>query len=278
MKNIKGNKIDEAFLKLKSSGKAAFTPFISIGDPDMGTSLEIAKKLIDCGADMIELGFPFSDPMADGKVIQRSYERALKNSITMKDALGFVKQLKSYGNIPVIFFTYYNPVFIMGEDFARDAAEAGVDGVLAVDLPVEESGELTKFLYKYGIYQIYLLAPTTDEERMKSILSHAGGFVYYVSVTGVTGARKSLPEAVRSDVGNIKKESSLPVGVGFGVSSREQAAEVAGYADAVIIGSKIIKFIEDNLGDNKKILKEISEFAQGINSSLKSVSGDKSKK
>ena len=134
--------------------------------------------------------------MADGKVIQRSYERALKNKISMKDAFNFIKRLKSFKDIPIIFFTYYNPVFILGEKFSEDASNAGIDGILVVDLPPEESYELTRYIKSKNIYQIYLLAPTTGRERMKQILSHANGFVYYVSVTGVTGARQSLPETI----------------------------------------------------------------------------------
>ena len=268
MKKIKGNKIDAVFKALKHKKRKAFIPFISIGDPDMKTSLEIATTLADSGADIIELGFPFSDPMADGKVIQRSYERALKNKISMEDAFGFIKELKSHKDIPVIFFTYYNPVFVMRERFAEGAAEAGVDGVLVVDLPPEESGELTEYLDKYGIYQIYLLAPTTDKNRIKNILSRAGGFVYYVSVTGVTGARESLPETIRASVRSIKEIGSIPVGVGFGISSGEQARDIAESADAVIIGSKIIKFIEDNMDDKAAMINEISKFSSGIISVL----------
>lgn len=267
-KKANNNKIDELFKKLKSEGKTAFIPFISIGDPDMETSLEIAKTLIRNGADIIELGFPFSDPMADGKVIQRSYERALKNRISMEDAFDFIKKIKFFKDIPVVFFTYYNPVFILKEKFAEGAKNAGIDAILVVDLPPEESGELSKYINNKNIYQIYLLAPTTGSARMKKILSIAEGFVYYVSVTGVTGARKSLPETIKSSVQKIKKKSSIPVGVGFGVSSKEQAKEIAGYADAIIIGSKIIQFIEDNIKDKQKIINKISEFSSDFNSVL----------
>ncbi len=262
----KDNKIDKVFIKLRTENKTAFIPFISIGDPDMETSLEIAKTLVNNGADMIELGFPFSDPMADGKAIQKSYERALKNKISMEDAFTFIKTLKAFRDIPVIFFTYYNPVFVLGAKFAAGAAKAGIDGVLVVDLPPEESGELTKYIKEKGIYQIYLLAPTTGKDRMKQILSGSKGFVYYVSVTGVTGARKSLPETIYSKVKEIKEISSIPVGVGFGISSKEQVKDIAKYSDAIIIGSKIIQFIEDNIGDKREIIKKISEFSSDIKS------------
>ena len=262
------NKIDTFFNKLKSANRTAFIPFISIGDPDIETSFEIAKTLINNGADMIELGFPFSDPMADGKVIQKSYERALKNTISMQDAFDFIKRLKAYRDIPVIFFTYYNPVFVLGPKFANGARNAGVDGVLIVDLPPEESDEFTKYIKKKDIYQIFLLAPTTDIDRMRYILSYAEGFVYYVSVTGVTGARETLSAAIRSKVDEIKKISDIPVGIGFGISTKEQVKEISEYADAVIIGSKIIQFIENNINDKSRILKEIAEFSSNIGSSL----------
>ncbi|RZD15134.1 MAG: tryptophan synthase subunit alpha [Candidatus Acidulodesulfobacterium ferriphilum] len=262
------NKIDTFFNKLKAANRTAFIPFISIGDPDIETSFEIAKTLVNNGADMIELGFPFSDPMADGKVIQKSYERALKNIISMQDAFDFIKRLKAYRDIPVIFFTYYNPVFVLGPKFATGAANAGVDGVLIVDLPPEESGEFTKYIKKKDIYQIFLLAPTTDIDRMRYILSYAKGFVYYVSVTGVTGARETLSAAIRSKVEEIKKISDIPVGIGFGISTKEQVIEISEYADAVIIGSKIIQFIENNINDKSRILKEIAEFSSNIGSSL----------
>lgn len=262
------NKIDTCFNKLRIAGQTAFIPFISIGDPDIETSFEIAKTLVDNGADIIELGFPFSDPMADGKVIQKSYERALKNTISMRDAYDFARRLKAYKDIPIILFTYYNPVFVLGSDFAADAQDAGIDGVLIVDLPPEEGDELAQYITKRGIYQIFLLAPTTDTLRMQYVLSYAKGFVYYVSVTGVTGARGALPSHLRSKVEEIKKISNIPVGIGFGISSPEQAKEVGRCADAVIIGSKIIQFIENNLNDKTKILKEIALFSSNIKAAL----------
>ncbi len=262
------NKIDTVFNKLKSENRKAFIPFISIGDPALETSFEIAKTLVENGADIIELGFPFSDPMADGKVIQRSYERALKNKISMEDAFAFIKRLKAFRDIPVVLFTYYNPVFILGEKFAKDAKEADVQGVLIVDLPPEESAEFTKYIRDKNIYQIYLLAPTTAPDRMRYVLSYAKGFVYYVSVTGVTGARKNLPETIKSRVEEIKRISSIPVGVGFGISSRDQARDIAKHSDAIIIGSKIIQFIEDDIEDKRRILKKIAEFSSDIRSAL----------
>ncbi len=264
----KENKIDTVFNRLRTENKTAFIPFISIGDPDIDTSLEIAKTLIKNGADIIELGFPFSDPMADGKVIQKSYERALKRKISMEDAFSFIKKLKAYRDIPVVLFTYYNPVFVLGEKFAEGAKNAGIDGILVVDLPPEESAELTKSIQDKNIYQIYLIAPTTGNERMKRILSYAKGFVYYVSVTGVTGARKGLPETIKSKVKEIKEISSIPVGVGFGISSKEQARDIGKCADAVIIGSKIIQFIEDDINDKPAIIRRIAEFSFDIKSSL----------
>lgn len=263
------NRIDNLFKDFKKEGKTAFVPFISIGDPDIETSFEIALALIDNGADMIELGFPFSDPMADGKVIQRSYERALKNRVSMKDTFDFIKKLRNKSDIPVIFFTYYNPVFAYGTSkFVEDAHNVGIDGILAVDLPPEESDELKEFTDKNYIDQIFLLAPTSDSSRIRRILSYAKGFVYYVSVTGVTGARSVLPSDIKAKVEEIKKIKDIPVGIGFGISRADQAKEIKNYADAVIIGSKIIQFIEDNIQDKKKILKNISEFSSSIKNSL----------
>lgn len=266
---INVNKIDNLLMNYKRSGKTAFIPFISIGDPDIETSFKIAKALISNGADMIELGYPFSDPMADGKVIQKSYERALKNRVSMSDAFNFVERLRDISEIPIIFFTYYNPIFAYGPSrFAEEASAKGIDGILVVDLPPEESNELKKFTDKKNLDQIFLLAPTSDASRIKLVTSYAKGFVYYVSVTGVTGARNSLPAEMRSKVNEIKKIKDIPIGIGFGISTPEQAAEVADYADAVIIGSKIIQVIEDNLNDNSKIIKIIAEFSSNIKSAL----------
>ncbi len=263
------NRIDNLFKSFKKDKKTAFIPFISIGDPDIKMSFEIVKALINNGADIIELGFPFSDPMADGKVIQRSYQRALKNHVSMRDAFDFIKKIRKVSDIPVIFFTYYNPVFFYGASrFAKDAQNTGIDGILTVDLPPEESDELKEFTDREGIDQIFLLAPTSDAGRIKHILSYAKGFVYYVSVTGVTGARSVLPRQLQEKVKEIKKIKDIPVGIGFGISSNKQAKEISAYADAVIIGSKIIQFIENNLNDKNKILKDIAEFSSDIKSSL----------
>ncbi len=258
------NRIDKTFEKLKTKGKKALITFITAGDPNLKKSKEIIFELERSGADIIELGIPFSDPMADGPTIQAASERALKKGATLSHVLGLVRDVRKKSQIPIILFGYYNPIFVYGvEIFASDAKKAGADGVLVVDLPPEEAGELKAHTDKNGLDLIFLLTPTSDDNRMKLVSERASGFIYYVSVAGITGARKELSDTIRKSVQRVKRFTRLPVGVGFGISTPKQAREVSKLADAVIVGSAIVNVIEKN-HNSKDIVKEVGRFVARI--------------
>ena len=250
------NRISRTWERLKSKSRKGLIPYITAGDPNLATTRELILALEEAGADMIELGVPFSDPMADGPTIQRASERALTGGATLPAVLQLVREIRKKTQIPIILFGYYNPFFIYGtKRLARDAREAGVDGILAVDLPPEEADELKVFTDQASLDLIFLLAPTSTEERMRLIARKASGFIYYVSVTGVTGARSSLDKDIERYVTKIRTFSSLPLGVGFGLSTPDQVKRVTRYADAVIVGSALIKVIETNLGNPDLVLR-----------------------
>jgi len=241
-------RISQTWERLKQENKRALIPYITAGDPSLETTRQLIFGLEQAGADMIEVGMPFSDPMADGPTIQKASERALASKVSLKSVLGMVKEVRKKTEIPIILFGYYNPFFIYGtKRLAFDAHEAGVDGILVVDLPPEEADELKVFTDQAGLNLIFLLAPTSTEERIRLIASKASGFIYYVSVTGVTGARSTLDKDIKRYVKKIRKFSSLPVGVGFGISTPDQVNRVMRFADAVIVGSALIKVIEANI-------------------------------
>lgn len=262
-KKIEKNRITGLFEKLKAEKKKGFIAFITAGDPDIGTTKKIIKELERSGADMIELGIPFSDPMADGPTIQASYERAVKGGVHLTDVLKLVAEVRKDSEIPLVLFGYYNPVFNYGlKKFAKDAARAGADGVLIVDLPPEESDELKVELDRNGVDLIFLLTPTSDEGRMSLVASKASGFIYFVSVTGVTGARSAVSSGIHKFVKRVRKHTDLPLGVGFGISTPAQAKEVCTSADAAVVGSAIISVIARNKGP--RLLKELGSFVSGI--------------
>jgi len=243
------NRIDEKFKDLKKAGRKAFIAYISAGDPTAKITEAFVPALEKAGVDILELGVPFSDPMADGPTNQRAAERALRHNITLEDILRVIKNARQKSSIPIVLFTYFNPVFRYGvEKFAKDAGRAGVDGVLILDLPVEESGEYRRIIASYGLKIIYLLAPTSNDKRIRLICRNASGFIYYVSRTGVTGMRDAVENDVNSMVIKIKWHTHLPVVVGFGISKPSHVREVAKYADGVVVGSAIVKRIEDNIG------------------------------
>jgi tryptophan synthase alpha chain len=247
------SRIEKKFAELKARGEAALIPFITAGDPDLATTLKIMRELERGGADCIELGIPFSDPSADGPTIQRSSERALKRPVPLSAIFRLVRDFRRSSAVPVILFGYFNPFFRFGlEKFAREAAGAGADGVLCVDLPPEESDELKRWTDAVGIDLIFLLSPTSGPDRVKLIARQGRGFIYYVSVTGVTGARRALDVSLRSQVARLRRAGSLPVGVGFGISTPEQAAWIAGFADAAVVGSALVEKIEHAKGNNQK--------------------------
>ena len=259
------NRITTKFNELKEKGRIALITYITAGDPSLEFSEEIVLKLEESGADIIELGIPFSDPMADGPTIQLASERALSCGTTLKGVLDTVGRIRKVSEVPIILFGYFNPFFHYGlKEFSEDAAQAGADGVLVVDLPPEEAAEFKIHTDKAGLDLVFLLAPTSTTERVELVASHASGFVYLVSVTGVTGVRPDLNYSLDTLADQIKTTTGLPVGVGFGVSSPEQVEEIAKYADAVIVGSAIVRIIEQHGSDKDSLLKELSKFINGL--------------
>lgn len=253
-------RISDVFGKLKKEGKKAFIPYIMAGDPDLDKTLQNVLLLERCGADIIELGVPFSDPLADGPTIQRSAERALRSGVTLKKVIPFVKRIRQYTSIPIVLMTYYNPVFRYGEEaFIKDSVEAGVDGVIVPDLPVEEGKGFIKKARTYRLDTIFLIAPTSTEDRIKKIASNCRGFVYYVSITGITGARLYLDSEIKKHINLIKSYTDTPVAIGFGVSTPEEAKEVAGLADGVIIGSAIVKKLYEHPSGAEDFIKKLRE-------------------
>ena len=247
------SRIEKTFTELRKRGEAALIPFVTAGDPDLSTTLKILRALVEGGADCIELGIPFSDPTADGPTIQRSSERALKRPVSLAAIFHLIREFRRQSQVPVVLFGYFNPIFRFGlEKFARQAAEAGADGVLCVDLPPEESGELKRWTDGAGLDLIFLLSPTSGPDRVHQVARQGRGFIYYVSVTGVTGARRSFDDDLRSQVERVRKAASLPVGVGFGISTPKQAAWIAGFADAAVVGSALVERIEKAKGNDQK--------------------------
>ena len=247
------SRIAGTFAELKQNGKKALVTFITAGDPDLAVTEELIPLMSQSGADIIELGVPFSDPMADGPTIQLSSERALAAGTTLPRILATVKTVRARTQVPIVLMGYFNPIFSYGlERFASDAAAAGVDGVLLVDLPPEEADEFKACADRHGIDVIFLLTPTSDETRIRTVVKRARGFIYYVSVTGVTGVRSGIEASVAGNVDVIKKRTTVPVAVGFGIATPEQAGEVAVTADGVVVGSAIVKLFEQHRGDALK--------------------------
>lgn len=265
------SRIEETLGALRNRGEKALITFVTAGDPDLETSEELIHTLVEAGADLIELGFPFSDPMADGPTIQASSERALAAGATLPGILDLVRRVREHTNTPIVLMGYYNPVFIYGpERFARDAAQAGVDGLLLVDLPPEEAAELQPFLQAVGIDLITLLAPTTDRRRMLRLAETAQGFLYYVSMTGVTGSQPVDAAAIREAVSDLQASSRIPVAVGFGVTSPEAARTIAGFADAVVVGSALVRIIEEH-GRDETLCAEVGQFVKALKTAISTV-------
>ncbi|HVN87166.1 MAG TPA: tryptophan synthase subunit alpha [Candidatus Binatia bacterium] len=263
-------RIEQCFATLRERGERALIAFIMAGDPDMAATRALVHAAA-AGADLIELGVPFSDPTSDGPVLQRSAERALRRNVSLPRVLELVHELRQESlTTPIILFGYYNPIFRYGcQRFAEDAVQAGVDGVLVVDLPPEEAGELRRFTDPAGLDVIHLLAPTSDSERIRKVLARARGFVYYVSLTGVTGVRAVDPAEVRPMVERVKRQTRLPIGVGFGISSPQQAAAVAQFADAVVVGTAIMRIVEEHGGD-ADLVERVGAFVRSLKSAIRS--------
>ena len=258
------SRIAQAFEALHQRGEKALVTFLTAGDPDLATSEQVIHTLVEAGVDLLELGFPFSDPMADGPTIQAASERALASGTTLRGVLDMVTRVRQHTNVPIVLMGYFNPVFRYGaEAFARDAAAAGVDGLLLVDLPPEEAGELHPQLKAVGIDLITLLAPTTPEARMVRLAAAAEGFLYYVSMTGVTGTQKVDAAAIADAVARVRRESQVPVAVGFGVATPDDARAVAAFADAVVVGSALVQVIAAH-GRSPTLLEEVLVFARSL--------------
>ncbi|MFH0963327.1 MAG: tryptophan synthase subunit alpha [Planctomycetota bacterium] len=270
------NRIDERFLKLRGAGLPAFIPFLAAGDPDLETTGRLLRVCEECGADAIELGFPYSDPIADGPTIQEAFVRALGRGVRLEEIFRTVERARREGtSIPIVAMLSYSLVYRMGlEGFVRRAAKAGLDGATVPDLPVEEAEELERIARKQDFHLIYLVAPTTDEARRKRILKRAGGFIYYVSVRGITGVRSGIAEDLAEKIAGLRAEAKAPVAVGFGIGSAEQAAAVAHLADGVIVGSAIVKLVAEKAKEGSDaVVKAVGALVRELSAATKSVGG-----
>ena len=265
-------RIDARFAALKRENRAGFVAYVMAGDPDAETALAILKGLPAAGADLIEVGFPFSDPMAEGPPIQRAALRALKAGMTLNGTLDLVRRFREGdGETPIVLMGYMNLLITHGLDaFARDAADAGVDGLIVVDCPPEEAGPLADALDANGVSLIRLAAPTTDDDRLKVVVRRTSGFVYYVSVAGVTGVKEADAATVAPHVERVRKASRLPVAVGFGIRTPQRAAEVARVADAVVVGSALVDDIADAIAQNRDAVSKVLETASALAKAVRS--------
>jgi tryptophan synthase alpha chain len=272
-------RIDKRFAALKREGRAALVTFITAGDPDTETSLAIVKALPAAGADVIELGMPFTDPMADGPAVQAAGVRALHAGQTMRKTLAMVREFRERDDTtPIVLMGYYNPIYIYGvETFLADAKAAGIDGLIVVDLPPEEDEELCLPALKAGLNFIRLATPTTDDKRLPAVLANTSGFVYYVSITGITGAAAADPAKVKDAVARIKRHTKLPVAVGFGVRNADQARAIAEGADGVVVGSALVEAVRQSLDEPggatattvKAVTDLVAQLAKGVRSARK---------
>jgi tryptophan synthase alpha chain len=268
------SRIERRFAALRAEARAGLVTYLMAGDPDLETAGALFRGLPAAGADLIEIGMPFSDPMADGPLIQAAGQRALKAGTTLRKTLAMVRELRRLDDAtPFVLMGYYNPIYRYGaEAFARDAVSAGIDGVIVVDLPPEEDAELTGPARAAGLDFVRLATPTSDDRRLPKILEGAGGFLYYVAIAGITGTKSADSEAVAQAVGRLKRFTQLPVAVGFGIKSPEQAAAVARAADAAVVGSALVARLADNLdGDGRAkpglvegVLGDVRALAEGV--------------
>jgi tryptophan synthase alpha chain len=273
------SRIEKRFAALKAEGRAGFVAYLTAGDPDPATSTGLFEGVAAAGADLIEIGMPFSDPMADGPLIQAAGMRALKSGMTLRRTLDLVRHLRARDpDTPYVLMGYYNPIYRYGaEAFARDAAAAGVDGLIIVDLPPEEDRELAEPTRRAGLDLVRLATPTSDEARLPTVVERAGGFIYYVAIAGITGTRSAEATAVRTAVARLRKFTDLPVAVGFGIKTPEQAAEVARAADAAVVGSALVDRLAQNLDEAGKpkpglvdaVLGDIGVLAKGVRAARK---------
>lgn len=262
------SKIDQVFKDLKRLGHTALIPFIIAGDPEIETTEALIKEMAGCGADIIEIGVPFSDPLLDGPTIQSASYRALRRGVGLREIFNMTKRLVGIDQ-PLVLMTYYNPVFRYGlKNFATDCKANGIDGVIIPDLPPEEAGPWIKEARAVQLDTIFLASPTSSLERIRRVSQHSRGFIYYISVTGVTGVREKLPRDLEESVKRIKDQTQKPVSVGFGISSPEQVKEISRFADGIIVGSAIVKIIEENLTQTY-LVNKIYDFISSLANALK---------
>lgn len=263
------NRIDQKFANLKSRGQAAFVAYIAAGDPDIDTTLDIVLALEAAGADVIELGLPFSDPLADGIVNQMAAQRALDAGATTAKIIDLIRHIRQKSEVPLVLFTYLNPVYTYGyERFHADAAAAGADGVLLLDLPPDEEKQNAELTSAHGLKHIRLIAPTTPDERISTLAAASEGFIYYVSRAGVTGVQSELSAGIAGQVAKIKAATDVPVVVGFGISTPEQSATVAAAADGVVVGSAIVKCIAE-FGKSPGLIGEVTSLVAPLAAATK---------
>lgn len=259
------SRLQKAFDRIRADNRAAFVAYVCAGDPDFETSVAVCRALLDNGVDILELGIPFSDPLADGLTNQMAAQRALKGGMTAARGFELVRRIREFSGAPIVFYTYYNLVFANGvEAHVEGAKRAGVDGILVLDLPPEEAGEFSAACSGHGVATVFIVAPTTPDERLGRIAACATGFLYYVSREGVTGVRDQLAANIPEAVARVRTRTRLPVVVGFGIGSRAQVAEVAAHADGVVVGSALVNCIRDNLGDRAKIVAAVGERAADL--------------
>jgi tryptophan synthase alpha chain len=262
------NRIDKMFSRLRRRGERALIPYFTAGDPSLNVTRALLLEAARQGAGLIELGVPFSDPLADGPVIQRASQRALAAGVTLPRVLDMVREVRAELDLPLVFLTYYNPLLAFGlKAFARTASEAGIDGVIVADLPPEEAGPLSAEARAAGLDVIHLVAPTSPPERIRLIARRSRGFIYAVSLTGVTGARAELPPDLAQYLRNLRAVTVKPICVGFGISTPEQAAAVANYADGIIVGSAIVRLVEEH-GRSDRLVEEAGRFIASLKRSL----------
>jgi tryptophan synthase alpha chain len=258
------NRVDRCFRDLRAAGGKALIPFITAGDPDLPTTRELAWAFGEAGADLLELGVPFSDPLADGTTIQRASQRALENGVTLKGVIGLVEQIRARSPIPIVLMSYVNPILRMGaREFATRAGDAGVDGIIVPDLPPEEAQQLQGHCTAAQVHMIFLAAPTSTEGRLRRIAEVSQGYIYYVALKGVTGARESVQSGLEASLACLRRLTDKPIAVGFGISTAAQVSHVAALADGVIVGSAIVDRIEQR-GRGPGLVEDVAAFVRTL--------------
>lgn len=259
------SRLAQTFARTRAENRAAFVAYVCAGDPDFETSVEVCRALLANGVDVLELGVPFSDPLADGLTNQLAAQRALESGMTAARVFELVKRVREFSQTPIVFYTYYNLVFANGvESYVKAAKDAGVDGILTLDLPPEEAGDVTDACHKHGVDTVFIIAPTTPEQRIPTVAKVTTGFLYYVSREGVTGVRDQVAGNIPEAVARIRAHTKLPMVVGFGIGTRAQVAQVAAEADGVVVGSALVNCIRDNLKDKAKIAPAIAAKAADL--------------